>query len=116
MNYPADSGNASPLVARWCGNPAATDDPAPLFALLRDTERAPDEALPATGVPLEWERMLSAPFIVSPTYGTRCSTVVTINDDGNARFVERSFDPVGNAAGEVDYRFTLSAANGSRRR
>ena len=57
-----------------------------------DTERAPDEALPATGVPLEWERMLSAPFIVSPTYGTRCSTVVTIDRDGNVRFVERGFD------------------------
>jgi uncharacterized protein with NRDE domain len=72
--------------------------------------------VPATGVPLEWERMLSAPFIVSPTYGTRCSTVVTIDDDGNVRFVERGFDPAGNPAGEVDYRFTLSAANGSRRR
>ncbi len=109
-------GRTKTAFARCCATPGATDDPAPLFALLRDTERAPDEALPATGVPLEWERLLSAPFIVSPTYGTRCSTVVTIDNDGNVRFVERGFDPAGNATGEVDYRFTLSAANGSRGR
>ena len=71
------------------------DDLSPVFALLRDTERAPDAALPATGVPLERERMLSAPFIVSPDYGTRCSTVVTIDHDGDVRLVERSFDPAG---------------------
>ena len=38
--------------------------------------RRADDALPATGVPLEWERLLSAPFIVSERYGTRCSTVL----------------------------------------
>ena len=101
--------------ARWCGDAARADDLAPVFALLRDTERAPDEALPATGVPLEWERMLSAPFIVSPTYGTRCSTVVTIDHDGAARLVERSFDPAGNATGDVDYRFTVQAGDGVQR-
>ena len=109
-------GRTKAAFTRWCGAAGGTDDPASLFALLRDTERAPDDALPATGVPLEWERMLSAPFVVSPDYGTRYSTVVTIDPRGNVRFVERSFDPAGNPAGEVDYRFTLSAANGSRRR
>ena len=43
---------------------------------------APDAELPATGVTLERERMLSAPFIVSDDYGTRCSTVLTIDRDG----------------------------------
>jgi uncharacterized protein with NRDE domain len=91
--------------ARWCGSADGADDLAPVFALLRDTERAPDAALPATGIPLERERMLSAPFIVSPDYGTRCSTVVTIDHDGDVRMVERSFDPMGIPTGEVDYRF-----------
>ncbi len=110
-------GRTKNAFARWCADAGRADDLAPVFALLRDTERAPDDALPATGVPLEWERMLSAPFIVSPTYGTRCSTIVTIDPEGNVRFVERSFDPAGAVAGEVDYRFALStAAGGTARR
>jgi uncharacterized protein with NRDE domain len=92
---------------QWCG--AGADDLAPLFALLHDTERAPDAMLPATGVTLERERMLSSPFIVSPDYGTRCSTVVTVRHDGAAHFVERSFDPEGSATGEVDVRFAIEA-------
>jgi hypothetical protein len=42
--------------------------------------------------------------------------VVTIDPDGMARFVERSFDPAGNATGEVDCRFTLAAADRAQRR
>ena len=98
---------ARTAFARWCGDAGHADDLAPLFALLRDTERAPDEALPATGVTLEWERMLSAPFIASPAYGTRCSTVVTIDQDGRVHLVERNFDPAGNAAGDVEFRFAV---------
>ena len=37
--------------------------------------RRADDALPATGVTLDWERLLSSPFIVSDSYGTRCSTI-----------------------------------------
>jgi len=92
---------------RWCDGGSDADDLAPLFALLRDTERAPDAMLPATGVSRERERMLSSPFIVSPDYGTRCTTVLTIDRRGAARFVERSFDAAGRATGEVDFRFAL---------
>ncbi len=63
-----------------------------LFALLADREIAHDDHLPQTGVPLEWERRLSATFIVSPEYGTRCSTVLMIGHDGKMEFTERSFD------------------------
>ena len=90
---------------QWCATGA--DDFGPLFALLHDTERAPDAMLPATGVTLERERMLSSPFIVSPDYGTRCSTVVTVQHDGAAHFVERSFDPEGRATGEIEVRFAI---------
>ena len=68
---------------------------------------APDDELPATGIGIERERLLSAPFIVSPGYGTRCSTVLTIAYDGKVRFTERTFDPEGRAAGDVDFRFAL---------
>ena len=98
---------AKSVLARWCRG--AADDLAPIFALLHDTTPAPDEMLPATGVPREWERLLSSPFIVSPGYGTRCTTIVTVSHDRDVRLVERSFDPSGNSVGEVDYRFALGA-------
>jgi uncharacterized protein with NRDE domain len=85
------------------------DDLAPLFAALADRTRAADADLPATGVPLDWERVLSAPFIVSADYGTRCSTVLAIGRDGGARFVERSFDALGNATGDVAFEFDVLA-------
>jgi len=81
----------------------------PLLALLADRTIASDSTLPATGVDLEQERLLSAPFIVSEGYGTRCSTVVAIDRDGNAQFNERSFDQRGAATGEVEFTFTLDA-------
>ena len=70
----------------------------PLFAALADPARAPDEALPSTGVPLDWERRLSAAFIVGEDYGTRASTVLLVGDDG-LWFEERRFAPGGIPAG-----------------
>ena len=61
------------------------------FALLADTTRASDTELPETGVPLEWERALSAIFITMPEYGTRCSTLLMTKADGRRQFVERRF-------------------------
>lgn len=85
---------------------AFPDDEA-LFDLLADREVIPDSALPSTGVPLEWERRLSPPFIVSPDYGTRCSTLVLVGADGHARLSERTFDANGDATGTVHHDFTL---------
>jgi uncharacterized protein with NRDE domain len=77
----------------------------PLFEALADRTQPADALLPATGVPLAWERMLSPPFIVSERYGTRCSTVLAIDRDGHARFVERSFAPDGTVANEAAFEF-----------
>jgi uncharacterized protein with NRDE domain len=63
--------------------------------MLADDEIVPDDELPETGVPLEWERRLSAIFVRSPNYGTRASTVLTITKDGFAVLEERSFDAAG---------------------
>ncbi|MFO1313914.1 MAG: NRDE family protein [Burkholderiales bacterium] len=94
-------------LADWLRGDAV--DFEPLFAALRDGAQPPDESLPATGVPLQWERLLSSPFIASERYGTRCSTVLTIGRDGRARFVERTFGPEGATAGEVAYEFDVTA-------
>ena len=65
-----------------------------LLGLLDDRAIAKDEDLPATGVPLEWERRLSAMHIVSENYGTCCSTIVLVDYDGNGEIIEKSY-PVG---------------------
>lgn len=80
-------------------------DPKSLFDLLSDRTPATDDELPDTGVPLEWERALSAAFIDGPEYGTRASTVVRIDAHGGAEFEERRFGPNAVVAGES--RFSL---------
>ena len=74
---------------------ATLPDRATLFDILADDEVVADEELPETGVPLEWERLLSAIFVRSPTYGTRASTVVAMAADGRIAFEERSFGASG---------------------
>ena len=95
-------------LAAWL----ADDDPPveTLFALLADRQPAGDANLPATGVSPQWESLLSSPFIVSPEYGTRSSTVLLIARDDSARFIERSFDAAGRATGEVALDFRVASA------
>ena len=80
-----------------------------VFAQLRDARPAAEADLPHTGVPLQWEQRLSSAFIVSPAYGTRCSTVVTLARDGVVRFIERSFDAGGAMREEIAHEFALAA-------
>lgn len=68
-------------------------EPTRLFGLLADATPAPDDQLPRTGVGLTWERILSPVFIKSPTYGTRCSSVLLIDHDNRAFFSERIYTP-----------------------
>jgi uncharacterized protein with NRDE domain len=63
------------------------------FEMLADTTRAPDMRLPATGVPIDMERMLSAVCIDSPGYGTRTSTVVRVYRDAPPELSERVVQP-----------------------
>ncbi len=61
-----------------------------LFEMLSHADPAPDHLLPETGVPIEWERMLSPIFISSEKYGTRAQTIITVTRDGQVTFTERS--------------------------
>ena len=63
----------------------------PLFNLLADESLADDAELPDTGVGYEIEKALSAIFIRTPNYGTRCSTVVTVSKDRQLELEERVF-------------------------
>ena len=77
-----------------------------LLELLSDAQQAGDAELPSTGVPYEWEKMLSSIFIASADYGTRASTVLLRRADGSARITERRFGPggmLGDTSIEVPY-------------
>ena len=65
---------------------------ADLFQLLYNEQIAADDLLPDTGVGLERERYLSAMFIKSPGYGTRCSTVILVDYNNHVFFTERVYD------------------------
>lgn len=78
-----------------------------LQSILADRRPATDERLPETGIPLEWERLLSAPMIVSARYGTRASTSVLLDRDGNLSFRETSLDRDGKPVDVAATRFRL---------
>jgi uncharacterized protein with NRDE domain len=80
-------------VGRFACQVAQRVDADALLALMSDRELARDNELPATGVPLDWERALSAVQIRANGYGTRATTVLTVRTDGLVTFVERTFDP-----------------------
>jgi uncharacterized protein with NRDE domain len=76
-----------------------------LFTLLRDDGIHPDEHLPQTGIPLDWERLLSSAFVRSPEYGTRGSTVLCVGSDGWISFDEQTWLPGAKPGCRMRYRF-----------
>ena len=64
-----------------------------MWNLLKDQSTAPDGQLPDTGIGLEWERILAPIFITSPAYGTRSSSILTIEYSGEVEFREITWRP-----------------------
>ena len=62
---------------------------------------------PAARGPLE--RAAESLFVVGDDFGTRCTTVLTVDADGQASFVEQRFDVGGAARGRSTFRFELGA-------
>ena len=96
--WPKVSGGKSELATLLR---ADAPDPEAFFALLADRRPAPADCLPETGVGPELERLLSARFILSPDYGTRCSTLLLLARDGRVDFEERRFAADGSCLGVV---------------
>ena len=107
------SGHAARALERWLASAAALDGKtgdealAPLFDALADTTPAPDDTLPDTGVGLPLERLLSPPFVRGERYGTRCSSIVLI-EDARVTFVEQSFGPNGLRLGRTRASFAIA--------
>lgn len=61
------------------------------------TDLTPDPAQPS--------EFLTAPFVLNPGYGTRCSTVVAVDHAGRGQIIERRFDPAGSVTSETSLAF-----------
>lgn len=77
-----------------------------LFRLLRDNDTAENEELPDTGLAQDIEKNLSPLFINMDKYGTRCSTVILIDQRNNVTFVERTYLN-GEQTGEEAFEFKI---------
>ena len=76
-----------------------------LMRMLDDREKASVDEVETNGLSFTMAHTLTAPFIVHPDYGTRCSTVMTVDDAGRVQFLERRFGPDGRANGESKFAF-----------
>jgi len=90
----------APLLAR------DTVDSGALFDLLADADPVDGELPGGAAGRLAPENLARLLFIRSPRYGTRCSTVLTIEREGAVRFEERRFDAAGRPVGETRFEFT----------
>ena len=82
-------------------------NPDALFKLLSNQTKAADDALPDTGVPLQWERLLSSIFIQGEDYGTRTSTLLWLDRSGHVHWAERNFSADAIITDEHYYHFHL---------
>jgi len=79
-----------------------------LLRLLGDTKKGPVNEVRSDRLPFATAHAITAPFIVTPEYGTRCSTIVRVDQAGIWHFLERRFDPGGNTVGESQFSFRAS--------
>lgn len=70
---------------------SASLDKASIFEFLRNSETYPQASLPETGLSPEMEKAVSPIFIETDGYGTRCSTLLTIDTSGRVNFIEKTY-------------------------
>lgn len=73
-----------------------------LLEMMHDRSIAPDNELPSTGVPLDWERALSAKFITMENYGTRCSTIL-LKKAKKFKYIEKTHAHLGQKEDQVEF-------------
>jgi len=76
-----------------------------LLQLLDDRDKGPVDEVRSHRLPFATAHAITAPFIVTPEYGTRCSTVVRVDRTGLWHFLERRFDASGTSVGESRFSF-----------
>lgn len=80
-------------------------DETALHRILADRTAAPVPDVETGELPFAVARALTAPFIVNPEYGTRCSTVLLWSATGDITVSEHRFDAGGKRTGESRFHF-----------
>lgn len=75
-----------------------------LMRLLADRDIAREDA-DTEYLPIKQARAITAPFIVTEDYGTRCSSILLWRNSGEVEFVERRFDASGDQTGQSRFTF-----------
>lgn len=91
---------AKQQLSKWASS--EQHDSESLSRLLTSLEMAEASALPDTGIGLEMERILSSQKIITPNYGTRCSTGLIIGRN-QIDIAEVSWDKDGNESSFKQY-------------
>ncbi len=63
-----------------------------LFDVMVNQQQANDSDLPSTGLPRDKERAISSRFIHTNGYGTRCTTLIMVSNEGVVDFTERQYE------------------------
>lgn len=82
-------------------------NPDHLIRLMSDTTEAPVSELPDTGGGVAFEQRVSPIFIKDAIYGTRCTTVILIDRNGNISWEEKRFSPAGEVEGWSKFEFSI---------
>lgn len=77
-----------------------SENPGPLLDALASRRTYPRAAATVPGPPAPLEPASSGIFIDNPVYGTRCSTIVMIDQAGNGSILERRYDAATAVTGE----------------
>jgi uncharacterized protein with NRDE domain len=102
------------LIASRAGLQRLIDEdrvhPQLLIRLLGDRTPAPAGSIDTGELPFEVAVARSAPFIVSPEYGTRCTSALLWSDEGRITLAERRFDREGKNVGDSSFNFRVEEA------
>lgn len=71
-----------------------------LMRVMSDRQVASVDEVETGSLPFTLARAITAPFIVTPEYGTRCTTVLLQDHSGRISISERRFDSAGSTIGE----------------
>lgn len=78
-----------------------------IMRLMNDREKAPVSEVDIGRLDFGTAHAITAPFIVLPDYGTRCTTAVLADSEGSWHFTERRFDRSGSSIGESRFQVTV---------
>ena len=76
-----------------------------LFNILFDQTLPDEQSVPQTGLTSDWEKALSTIYIDRDEYGTRASTIVLLNNNGDFSITEKSRNQLSEPLGTACYTY-----------